>query len=212
MTDAAKMISDREVKEEDYPELAKLISDTWKYEQLCGEREAAQHLSRLYLKSCLQNQTFTQVAVSDGKVVGVIMGRSNRAAKKASLKSALSLLGDAAKLRSSKAGRQISELFREFSELNKELLAECRQYFDGELVFFAVNADFQGLGIGRKLLGSLLDYLNAEGAHLIYVFTDATCNYTFYEKNGFTRIGEKAKDLRPLIDYSLKMFIYSYRL
>ena len=200
----------RELMEEDYPALEKLIIDTWRFDKLFNNPTDTSYLAKLYLKNCLQNNTYAKVAVSEGTVVGAIMGRNNSSAKKPSLNEALSWVGDAAKLRLSKSGRQVCELFKDFEELSEELLAQCRQIFDGELDFFAVDPDFRGLDIGKNLLQTFISYLVSEGAHTLYVFTDSTYNSTFYEENGFIKIGEKTKDLQPLIDASLSMCIYSY--
>lgn len=133
--------------EEDYPALEKLIIDTWRFDKLFNNPTDTSYLAKLYLKNCLQNNTYAKVAVSEGTVVGAIIGRNNSSAKEPSINEALSWIGDAAKLRLSKSGRQVCELFKDFEELGEELLAQCRQIFDGELAFFAVDPDFRGLGI-----------------------------------------------------------------
>ena len=46
-------------------------------------------------------------------------------------------------------------------------------------------------GIGGKLFKYLLDYMKEIKANEIFLFTDTSCNYKFYEHKGMNRRGEK---------------------
>lgn len=66
-----------------------------------------------------------------------------------------------------------------------------RGEFDGVLTLFAVDEELRGLGVGKSLLKGLLDYLRKHNTKCIYLYTDSTCNYGFYEQNGFERIEQQ---------------------
>ena len=70
----------------------------------------------------------------------------------------------------------------------------------------------RGTGIGKMLFAKALDYLEQEGAKTLYLFTDSSCTYQFYEKRGMQRLGEKTVEFSPHTDYRLNMFIYGLEL
>ena len=78
------------------------------------------------------------------------------------------------------------------------------------ILFFAVNPAVQAKGIGSRLLGELEQ---REKGKTLYLYTDDACTYSFYERRGFTRSGEK--DI--VLDFKsqkvpLKCFLYSKRM
>ena len=70
----------------------------------------------------------------------------------------------------------------------------------------------RGTGIGKMLFAKALDYLEQEGVKTLYLFTDSSCTYQFYEKRGMQRLGEKMVEFSPHTDYRLNMFIYGLEL
>lgn len=64
----------REFRKEDIPALEGIIRQTWNYDKFASPK-TAQKLARVFLSSCLANQTFSQVAVENGKPVGIILGK-----------------------------------------------------------------------------------------------------------------------------------------
>lgn len=63
-----KTVDIRRFYEEDALALEDVIRKTWKYDAFCSSETAAR-LAHVYLYSCLANQTFTAVAIVDGKPV-----------------------------------------------------------------------------------------------------------------------------------------------
>jgi len=62
------------------------------------------------------------------------------------------------------------------------------------------------------LLSNLCDYLKANSTKNIYLYTDSTCNYGFYDSQGFKRIDEKLITItcenKPI---SINVFLYGYK-
>jgi len=57
---------------------------------------------------------------------------------------------------------------------------------DGEVVFFVVDRDHWGHGIGRELMGRFMRHARGRGARRVIVYTnDPGCNWGFYDKYGF---------------------------
>lgn len=65
----------REFRKEDTPALEGIIRKTWNYDKFAGPK-TAQKLARVFLSNCLANQTFSQVAVENGKPMGIILGKN----------------------------------------------------------------------------------------------------------------------------------------
>lgn len=63
----------RSIRSSDYHILEDIIRKSWNYDRL-GSPKSAKQMAKIYLASCLANQTFTSVAVSNGEPVGSYYG------------------------------------------------------------------------------------------------------------------------------------------
>lgn len=81
-----------------------------------------------------------------------------------------------------------------YDQANDEMLQKYRQTNepDGEILFFAVDPQVNGQGIGTKLVDQLR---RDEQWKLIYLYSDSSCSYQFYDHRGFERVGEKQIEL-----------------
>lgn len=99
-----------------------------------------------------------------------------------------------------------------YDDANKEMVEAygIDHKADGELIYFAVDPDIKGKGIGTLLLNELE---RQEKEKLIYLFTDSGCTYQFYIQRGFEQIGRK--DISIEINNKAKpltCFLFSKRL
>lgn len=178
----------RDYREKDNQALENIIRKVWKYDELAGSRTASK-LAKVFLYSCLTNQTYIQVAEADGIPVGVIMGKHIKKHKgplKYYIKQALSILS----LFPSREGRQIAGMFGDISKIDKELLQKCGKDYQGEIAFFAVDPKYQGRGIGKMLYQQVMSYMERQNLKKIYLFTDTSCNFKFYESQGMKKSRE----------------------
>ena len=65
----------REFQKEDTREMIDSIRKTWHYDEFCSHK-VANKLAKVFLYSCLANQTYTKVAVIDNCPIGIIMGKN----------------------------------------------------------------------------------------------------------------------------------------
>lgn len=207
---------EKEIVFEDYnkshsEKLFDIIRKTWNYDQVASPK-IARKLSVIFLYSCLAQQTFTKVALIDNVPVGVIMAR-NKSKEKSNIKYKFKQFMAIISLLISKEGRQTSKIFKGVSDTDAVLLNEANRDYSGELVFFAVDSDCRGMGLGQKLFSKAKEYMKSDGMNDFYLFTDTTCNFGFYEHNGMTRRGEKRKKVEvdgQMAD--MKFFIYDFNL
>ncbi len=156
----------------------------------------------------LNRATQAMAADVDGKLAGVLLAEI-QGEEKACFSPGKALYVkafDALQRRFSKRGAGA------YLETNEELFAAFAKSNapDGEILFFAVNPAVQAKGIGSRLLGELEQ---REKGKILYLYTDDACTYSFYERRGFTRSGEK--DI--VLDFKskkvpLKCFLYSKRM
>ena len=146
------------------------------------------------------------------KGAGSYSGRSKKSVPKFALRRTLAQLWSIALLFTTKTGRGIGKFFSTFDQTDEELLKNAGNAFDAEICFFAVDESTRGTGIGKMLFAKALDYLEQEGTKTLYLFTDSSCTYQFYEKRGMQRLGEKTVEFSPHTDYRLNMFIYGLEL
>lgn len=197
----------REFLKEDAAAIESIICEAWHYTELCSA-QTARKLAKVFLSSCLANQTYTQVAVLDNVPAGIIMAKNIKAHRcplKYRLRQALAILS----LYLTREGRKTAKIFSCVNETDKQLLNDCNKEYKGELSFFAVSAPVRGTGAGKKLFHSALHYMKSQDMNNFYLFTDTSCNYGFYEHQGMVRRGAKNKSF--MIDGKRKImtfFIY----
>lgn len=200
----------REYQKTDRQALENIVREAWKYDRFCTPKTAGR-MAKVYLNSCLTNQTFTKVAVIDNTPVGIIMGKDIQK-HKCPLSLRLTWFRSIFALLISKEGREISKIFDSVQGIDKELLSRCEKNYQGELAFFAISEQCRGKGLGRKLFESVVEYMRSQDISQFYLFTDTSCNYPFYEHLGLIRRCEK----KQVIDVKgekgdMTFFIYDYQ-
>ncbi len=201
----------RQLEKADYPVVQNLISDAFGLDQYVADEKILALVKKMYLYSCLAEKKYDQVAVYDGHITGVIMGASKQDKNKTAQ---LSILTNALKMayytmfiwfktRNKKGG--LNEVNRAYRTLIKGIETN----FDGVLTLFAVKDTMRGLGIGKELLFKLNDYYSEHDTQRIYLYTDDTCNYGFYEHMGFDRLKtEQVTVKRSAQEKKMDVFLY----
>lgn len=183
-------INMRNYKKSDAKKIQDIIRQTWKYDLFCSPK-TADKLARVYLYSCLNNQTFIRVATINDMPIGIIMGKDINHHRRMSvykIKQFFSIMS----LYVRTEGREISKIFSKVSDIDKQLLNSSNKKYDGEVSFFAVDEDYRGLGIGKKLFNELITYMKKQNISNCYLYTDTSCNYNFYEHMGMKKVVTKS--------------------
>lgn len=205
-----EQITLREFQKSDQQALEQIIRETWKYDRFCSPKTAAK-MARVYLSSCLTNQTFTRVAVMDDTPVGIIMGK-NIEKHQCPLMLRMKWIASIISLYVSKEGQEISKIFQCVQGIDQELLSGCEKNYKGELAFFAISEKLRGKGLGRKLFQTVVDYMQSQNIPEFYLFTDTSCNYPFYEHLGLTRRCEKKQAIHAQGQTGdMTFFIYDFQ-
>lgn len=199
----------RNFVKDDEEALIEIIADTWHYHEFCSFK-IARCLARIFLVSCLCNQSVNQVAILDGRVVGVIMGKKIQGFH-AVMRYRLKQWWLIARLLMKKEGRKVSKIFKDVNGIDQILLKECGQSYQGELAFFALDKKCRGLGIGKVLFQKMVERLKETGVENFYLFTDTSCNFGFYEHQGMKRrISRKSGFEVAGVKSEMEFYIYDY--
>lgn len=204
-----KEIVFREFQKKDSKIIEEIIIEAWKYNDLCSSK-TAHKMAKVFLSSCLTNQTYTRVALLNNQPIGVIMAKdikSHKCPLKYRIKQACAIIS----LYLSKEGRNTSKIFSNVNEIDEELLNKCKKEYGGEVSFFAISSKARGKGIGKKMFGDMLNYMKSKNINNFYLFTDTSCNYGFYEHQGMNRCNEKSqKFVIKGKEAKMTFFIYDY--
>lgn len=125
----------RPYKRQDFKAVSSIINIIWKHESYYSPKTAVR-LSEAYLRLCLTEQTFTQVALADGKPIGIIMGnhiRRHRCPLVLRLQAGWSVLV----LSMTAEGRRSWRFLEEIDRIYAALLSGQPQEYRGRTVFFS---------------------------------------------------------------------------
>lgn len=182
----------RSAQPADYPALHALNRGAWFKLDYIAYPEATNAYVDLDLNSSLSNASMATVAEVDGKIAGVILVSADSEPKYGRMLMQ-STIDAAATLHAQ--GQEIADYFYDRmnveSEYDAQLLeqAQANTDYDGRIVLFIMDPEFQGLGIGSKLFQAAKDYFEATNVQNYYLFTDSSCNYPFYDHKGMHRAG-----------------------
>lgn len=199
----------RTFQPEDELHLAQTIRDTWHYDRLSPNLEVALLMGKIYLYGCLARQTFHRVAVAEGRPVGIIMGYVEGKQDAAASAYRAKLEQYYEEMQQHAEGQFILKMFETFEHLDEEMLTEIGKEYDGELVFFVIDASVRGQHVGAQLYQQFLQECQANHCQNIYVYTDETCNFGFYEHQGFRRMNQRLHEIQQ---HRFQMFVYENEL
>ena len=144
----------RPYKRQDFKAVSSIINIIWKHESYYSPKTAVR-LSEAYLRLCLTEQTFTQVALADGKPIGIIMGnhiRRHRCPLVLRLQAGWSVLV----LSMTAEGRRSWRFLEEIDRIYAALLSGQPQEYKGELSFFRNSSGLSRTGDWKGIVQSFL--------------------------------------------------------
>lgn len=152
----------------------------------------------VYLAERLAASTYAQVAVREGRAVGVLMGQvSGQAWLPGRIRNRLRMWAHMGRIALTGFGeRKTLGQYFAFGPAYRRLRREATVPPTDELTLFAVDAGTRGSGVGSAMYRDFLDHLRACGRRDFYLYTDTWCTYEFYERQGMRRAAEETMTLR----------------
>ena len=179
----------KDIKQEHLKALTEIVFSSWNFEKFDIDPQDNLKFSFLDLYDCLSRSNYAKVAIIDQKPVGFLLGRDFTKPvnnKWTNLKKKVQETEVSLKI--SKNYPLLEDFENIYKEVNSELKSSLNIDFDAELILFAVGKNFKRKGIGSALLGDFESFLLNNNLKHLYVFTDTTCDYQFYEKNNFKKL------------------------
>lgn len=201
----------RSLAKEDYEPIKHLIGEAFGFNEFITDKKFLNSILNFYLHSCILGSSFSKVAEKDNKVIGVILGDSEK--DKNRLKrfhNNFSFAFNTLKLfMTNKENRGFLKAFIKVQKTYKELIQGKEDHFQGCIQLFIVSEESRGLGVGKSLLNDLFHYMTKENVTSLYLYTDNECNYEFYDRQNFQRIQEKTVNFGPK-EENFNVFLYRY--
>lgn len=184
-----KSVQCRRYRNPDYSAALDMVLKTWQYEEWVPEK-AVKAMGEFYLADVLSESSRIWIAEISGVPVGIAAVKNNR---RKSFRPGYRLrrLFAGGRILLGGEGRKEFLQFLKTEALDRELLDASGMKFDAELTFLVVHPDYKGWGIGGKLYGMFTEYLKSENLDSFYLFTDSSCDFTFYEYKGLERLAAK---------------------
>ena len=185
----------RKKNHKDYKQIKRLINEAW-FKDYPFKKSTIKQYEQAYMYMYLADTNHSVVATFNNEVVGFLFARINKVNpfKVAYYKTRLFLLG--IRMLFTKAGRRGIKIYLKTKSVNKKLIKEYKNKFDGEITLFVVREDLRGNRIGSSLEELLLETMKQKNTKNIHVFTDTYSSYGYYEKKGYSRLNEMFVDFK----------------
>jgi len=205
----------RPYREEDAPRVKALLDEAFFISRYAGgPGPLLDSALEVYLRQVLTTSTYSEVAVLDGRVVGVITGRvKGEHYLPHRLRNQLLMFGHIVKAlvigaRKWRVIVQYVDFDRAYVKL-RPIATEKKGDLGDELTVFAVDSSTRGTGIGGQLYNDFREHLRTAGHSAYYLYTDSLCSVGFYEKRGMERTAETEIQL-DVTDLPSQVGVYLY--
>ena len=176
----------RPFEETDFDVVAAILQPLWHSQ---SSSDAYNFIEACHdLAHCLSVSTFSQVAIVDDRVLGIVLARMGSVDTNASKRWKRAEHDFRTQLHVLNA-YEAARYFGMFDKMNRvdALLHQSAAQNDSEITLLAVDASARGMGTGSVLLDAATAHISANGGTSAYLYTDTDCSYSFYERRGFRR-------------------------
>lgn len=168
-------------------------------------------LATVYLWFCLSESSYGNIVIQENRAKGIFLGKITKKTLISSLKIYLNLYFYTfilffKQIFSSKLRSNIKNILK-FVKATKELYKD--KSYQSQVILFVVSKDLRGQGSGRMLMEGFSNEIKKHNISNIFLFTDSTCSYQFYEKSGFIREGTASLSFE---ENPYELYLYSKQL
>ncbi|MBP3223439.1 MAG: hypothetical protein J6M18_05895 [Actinomycetaceae bacterium] len=108
------------------------------------------------------------------------------------------------------ADKQLQQAYRQCCisiEENVSFSSDARSATQGEILLFLVDKQVRGKGVGGALWEKNHEYFSSHDMENYFLYTDTTCDFSFYDAKGLTRAKEE-KNVRDSYGKVCDKYIY----
>lgn len=202
----------RQYRNNDYSDCETLVDNAWGFEKHFHPNDLAVLAKYLYTMGSVAMSNYRIVAEHDDKVVGFIFGYNERIPlpkhELSKLSSRLAILKRLLFMKGMVLREKLDFLNAMGThEKNRTALLKRGK---SEIVLFVVHPTFQGRGIGKKLFEGFRIFCEKANVESIVVETNKLGAAGFYERIGFTRIGDFDSPLHSHVTKNGQACLYEY--
>lgn len=168
-----------------------LVRESWNLHQHYKKLKNIDSVYELYIKDCLDYSEYTELIVDENEIVhGIIFGSIED-------RNIIQFIDLSIKRIKTALWRTIRVLRKDFGTINTAINVYKKQKendklgeaysdnFSSEINLFIVSKRLRGQGSGYKLMNRYIEYCNNNNLISVFLWTDVSCTYSFYERFGF---------------------------
>ncbi len=198
----------RPFEDDDLDAVASILRPEW---HTRSEIEEYNHLeAEMDLAYCLSTSTFSQVALIDGVPQGIVLARAEgeRATDADRWLKLEAQLFERLRELDERAAEWMRSYTRSSLRVNNGLLEQSGVDRGAEIVLLAVGRGARHLGIGSVLIDAATSYCADRSAQSLYLFTDTSCSWQFYEHHGLKRVAAHRCNREERRVLAREMYLY----
>ncbi len=198
-----------------YQALFDLVENAWSYKMYTDHEPTRKHAVALDTKACLVYSNGS-IAVYDGtRLIGVLLYAkpSLKAKLLRPFKKLIMVRHIVYLLLRSQTSRKLLRSLLRLEKTYDDMLKAAKLETENQVVLFITHSDYQGKGIGKKLMQAYETYCRENKIKHFFLFTDTSCNYGYYDHNGFQRTVERDVTLLTKEkDMHMQVYLYEKRI
>lgn len=169
--------------------LAQMICATWNSFHFMSSYEQALQKAKAYLFDCLQHATFAFVLEEEQTIIGCMIGNRHNAQK---AKQRMLYEQQDSTMITKEEWTRFQRSHTAYQAVCKEMLMKTKKKYQAELLLFVIKPEYRKKGYGKEIFMKTMDYLVEEGCSKFYLYTDSTCDYSFYDHFHMKCVDEKS--------------------
>jgi len=198
----------RAYQKSDYSSCEKMVNHAWSFDTIFKPKSLCTLAKLLYTQGSIVNSNYKRVVEIDGKVVGFIFGRNQKA--KPPKRDILFHLKIVFQLLFVKSISPDKKTLLQAIATHEKHKSEILTHQESEIVLFVIDESYQGKGYGTKLWQGFRDFCRHSNVTSIVVETNQLGASLFYEKLGFQYVNDFDSPLHEFATKGGQASIYRF--
>lgn len=199
----------REIEYHDFKAVSNIIRANWNYLDYGYSEEVCETFAFLDLILLLSESNFNEVVLLGNNIVGFLFGKVKGLPKRSDrkyLKEVVQILQK--RLIKLDQGQLFLDYLDLYDKVDSKLIEMTNRDFESEIYFFALDPTYRRLGIGSKMLSHYLTFLKKNDISNVFVCTDSTCDFKFYDTKEFEKLHTISENARLRKEEKIDFYIY----
>ncbi len=171
----------------------KLVRESWDFESEYSDLKDPSIIYQHYILDCVNYSRHKELVIDENdNVLGILFAGLEKETFLNRLKNNLFDKYLSAKwqyhlLKGDLGDKKIAQKIANADITDQIVEAQYSKIYDGEINLFILSSTLRGKGIGFKLMNRCVDFYKNYNLNKIWLWTELSCTYSFYEKYGFIK-------------------------